>query len=81
MIRIFIVDDEHYIREGMKQIIPWAKLGCEISGDAESAEEAMEVLNTQPADILIADIQMSSMSGLELCDIIKKDIRISKSSL
>ena len=73
MIRVFIVDDEYYIREGMKQIVPWEQLGCEISGDAESAEEAMEILNTQPADILIVDIHMYSMNGLELCDVIKKD--------
>ena len=72
MIRVFIVDDEYYIREGMKQIVPWEQLGCEISGDAESAEEAMEILNTQPADILIVDIHMYSMNGLELCDVIKK---------
>lgn len=72
MIQVFIVDDEYYIREGLKKIISWEALGCEISGDAESAEEAMEILNSNPADILIADIQMGSASGLDLCEFVKK---------
>lgn len=71
MIQVFIVDDEYYFREGVKHIIPWSEMGCEISGEAESAEEAVELLRTQSADILIADIQMSMMNGLELCEIVK----------
>lgn len=71
MMQVFIVDDEYYIREGLKHIVPWEKLGFTVIGDAECAEDAMEKLSENTIDILLADIQMSSINGLELTEWVK----------
>ena len=73
MIQVLIVDDEYYIREGMKHVISWEQLGCRICGDAESGEDAIDFLSRHPVDLMIVDIRMATMSGLELCDVINKE--------
>lgn len=66
MYKIFIVDDEPFIIEGLYDIVDWAALGMEIVGHAENGQEALESLRFVPADILITDISMPLMNGLDL---------------
>lgn len=64
MYRVMFVDDEYMILEGLKWIIPWQKLGFEIVKTARSAQEALAFLETESIDVLLTDITMPEMSGI-----------------
>ncbi|MEK3716487.1 response regulator transcription factor [Paenibacillus sp. FSL R7-0333] len=66
MYKVFIVDDEPFILSGLQDILDWEELGLTIVGQAENGQEALEQLREIPADILITDISMPVMTGLEL---------------
>ncbi|WP_310831451.1 response regulator transcription factor [Paenibacillus pedocola] len=66
MYKVFIVDDEPFIIEGLYDIVDWAGMGMEIVGRAENGQEALEALSSLRADILITDISMPMMNGLDL---------------
>ena len=68
MYRVLIVDDEKMIRMGIRKVIQWEKLGVEQVFTAASAREALQILEEQGPQIMITDIQMSEMSGLELIE-------------
>lgn len=66
MYKVFIVDDEPFIIEGLYDAVDWSGFGLEIVGHAENGKEALDKLKDVPADILITDISMPVMTGLEL---------------
>ncbi|WP_409341814.1 response regulator [Paenibacillus sp. MBLB4367] len=66
MYKIIIVEDEWLVREGLKQTIPWSNLGCEVAGEAEDGEEALELIERVLPDIMLSDIRMPTMNGIEL---------------
>ena len=72
MYKVLLVDDEPVILEGMKSIIDWGELGLEIAGQTSGAQKAINLLDTASFDILITDIRMDKMSGIELISEIKK---------
>lgn len=63
-----LVDDEYMILEGLKQILPWEELGFEIVKTARTAAEALAYLKVAPVDLVISDITMPEMSGIEMID-------------
>ncbi len=72
MYRILIVDDEPLVRRGIKRSVNWNELDVEMVAEAENGIEAMEqVLETEP-DIILLDICMPRMDGLEFASIVKK---------
>ncbi len=74
MYKVFIVEDEIVIREGIKNKIPWEEEGFTFVGDASDGELAYpKIMKAQP-DILITDIKMPFMDGLELSKLLKKDM-------
>lgn len=66
MYRVLIVDDEPLIREGLVRLIDWGALGCRVAAQAENGQEALALLMEQPVDIVVCDIRMPGMDGLEL---------------
>jgi two-component system response regulator YesN len=72
MYRVLIVDDEKMIRMGIRKVIQWEKLGVGQVFTAASAREALQILEEQGPQIMITDIQMSEMSGLELIEEARK---------
>jgi len=64
---MLIVDDELIIRKGISMSIDWEEQGVEIVGEAANGKEAIEKLETLKPDILMTDIRMPEMNGLELC--------------
>ncbi|MDR6550537.1 response regulator [Paenibacillus qinlingensis] len=72
MLKVLIVDDEMLVRVGMKSLISWENHGFEIIGDAGDGEKALEIMDKQLPDIVLTDILMPNMNGLELIGRVKK---------
>src|ERR1700739_94316 len=68
---IFIVDDHQMVIDGLRLIIDTIE-GFEIVGESTSALHALDVLETVNADILLTDVSMPEMSGIELTRLVKK---------
>lgn len=66
MYKVLLVDDEKYILEGLSSLIDWGAMGLEIVGMAKGGRKALELLATTKVDVLITDISMPGMNGLEL---------------
>lgn len=66
MYRILLVDDEEDIRRGMARSIPWESWGFEVIGQAENGEEAVRILEEKKPDVVLSDIRMPKMDGIEL---------------
>ena len=74
MIKVFLVEDEFTVRERMKKNVEWEEYGFELVGEAGDGEMAYPmILETQP-DIIITDIKMPFMDGLELSGLVKEAI-------
>ncbi|KRF03623.1 hypothetical protein ASG89_02340 [Paenibacillus sp. Soil766] len=72
MKKIVLVDDEILIRETIRDCIEWEKEGFIFSGDASDGEVALPIIERVQPDILITDILMPFMNGLELSSIMRK---------
>lgn len=71
MIKVMIVDDEIVISEGIKQAIDWQSYGMEVCAVAGSGNEALEIMELCPPDIVILDIMLNDMDGLEVLDLVR----------
>ena len=72
MYRVIIVDDEPVIRRGLRETIEWDALGLEVAGEAADGAEALKLIREIRPEILITDIRMPEMDGLELIREVKK---------
>ena len=61
MIKVFLVEDEIVMRNGIKNNIPWEKEGLEFAGEASDGELAYPLIRKVQPDILITDIRMPFM--------------------
>ncbi|HHV98398.1 MAG TPA: response regulator [Clostridiaceae bacterium] len=66
MYKILIVDDEPVVRNGIKNTIDWNKAGFEFVGDCENGREAIEAVDALQPDVVLTDIYMPFVDGLEL---------------
>ena len=74
MYKVYLVEDESIVREGLRDNIPWEQYGFTFIGDSADGELALpEILRLQP-DVLITDIRMPFMDGLSLSRIVKKKL-------
>ena len=73
MKRVLIVDDDFLVRTYLKQMINWEEFGFFIVGDAKNGAEAIEILQKDGADVIIADVSMPIMNGIELTRFVKKN--------
>ena len=73
MIKVFLVEDEIVVREGIKKNIDWPALGYEFCGEASDGELAYPLIQKLQPDIVITDIKMPFMDGLKLSRLIKKE--------
>lgn len=73
-IKVFLVEDEMVIRRGIKNSIDWEKEGYIFCGEASDGELAYHMIIKEKPDILITDIRMPFMDGLELCKLVKKEL-------
>lgn len=71
MYKLLIADDESIIRKGLKKVIDWQKLNIEVVGEAEDGEVALNLIEKLKPDIILLDICMPFLNGLELIKKIK----------
>jgi two-component system response regulator YesN len=74
MYKVFLVEDEIVVREGIRNSIPWEKTSYTLAGEAPDGEMALSIIMDLKPDILITDIKMPFMDGLTLCRIVKKTL-------
>lgn len=78
MIRLMIVDDHAVLRDGLKTILE-SELDIEVVGEADSGDVALQLLGTVEPDVVLTDINMQGMNGIEVTKAIKHqhpDIRV-----
>ena len=73
MLRVLLVDDEHFILQGLKVLIDWEEEGFVIAGTASDGYEALDFLKDNSVDLIIADINMPVISGLSLLQKIREE--------
>lgn len=73
-IKVFLVEDEMVIRRGIKNSSDWEKEGYIFCGEASDGELAYPMIIKEKPDILITDIRMPFMDGLELCKLVKEEL-------
>ena len=74
MIKIFLVEDEMIIRRGIKNSIEWEKEGYQVVGEASDGVLAFPMILREKPDIVLTDIKMPFMDGLELSRLIRKEL-------
>lgn len=72
LLRMMLVDDEGLILRGLKETYDWQAMGFEIVGTALDGDIALEMLDEVNPDIIMTDISMKRMSGLELMEEVRK---------
>lgn len=68
MIRVVLVDDQELVLQGLSGLIPWEEAGFTIVGRFTSAREAFGFIRAERPDVVMTDIRMPEMSGLELIE-------------
>ena len=72
MYAIMIVEDEELIRQGLTSLVDYEQFGMAVINQAENGREAWEKFQEKPADILLTDINMPQMNGLDLAHLVKE---------
>lgn len=66
MINVVIIDDEYLVRESIKKSLDWSSLGMQIAGEAKDGRQALELILSRNPDIVIVDINIPFINGIEL---------------
>ncbi|QGQ44961.1 response regulator transcription factor [Metabacillus sediminilitoris] len=72
MYKIILVDDDYLVLEFLTHMIPWAELGFSVVGSYQNGTQALEHIKTEMPDVIITDIGMPKMNGIELIRHIKE---------
>lgn len=72
MLKLLMVDDEKWVRERFSERIPWSDAGFAFMGAASGAEEAIAMIEQEMPHLLLTDITMPNMNGLELAGYVRK---------
>lgn len=78
MYKVLIIDDESIIRKGIKNIINWKQLDCEVCADASDGIEGIELIKKHLPEIIITDIRMPGLDGLSMIKQVKGIVPYSK---
>lgn len=68
MYTLVIIDDEEKIVEGIAHLFPWEEIGFQVIGNFTDAKQALDHIMDNSVDVVLSDIEMPGMSGLQLCE-------------
>ena len=71
--KVLLVDDEPFILQGLRVLIDWKSIGCEIVATAPNGADAYEYVKNNHVDIIVTDIKMPEMNGIELLKKLRED--------
>ena len=74
MYRVFLVDDEAIIVEGLKKVVNWERFGCQVCGSATDGQLGLAAIRTLKPDILFTDIRMPEMDGLTMVAALRSEM-------
>lgn len=69
---LIIADDDELIRKGIEQVIPWTELGFVVRGVFANGRDALNFYRHNPIDVILTDVKMPELSGLELIEEAKR---------
>lgn len=72
MWKVILVEDEIFVRDTIKQLIPWNSLGFTLVGEAGDGSEALELIARHKPDLVISDIIMPEMDGVTLLKFVRQ---------
>jgi len=78
MYKVLLIDDEPIIRKGLKNTIPWESYGCAVCGEAADGIEGLDRIKELKPEIIITDIRMPGMNGLDMIENIHETLPGSK---
>ena len=73
MIKVVVVEDEDLIRKGIIKTTAWGDLGCLVVGQARNGIEGIKIIKEKEADLVITDVKMPKMDGIEMIDYLKEE--------
>ncbi len=73
MYKLLVIDDEKKILEGICDLFPWKEIGFEVVGGFTRARDGWKYVSNNPVDVVLTDIEMPDMTGLELCEKLAKE--------
>lgn len=73
MLKVFLVEDESIVREGLRDNIPWEQWGYQFVGEAGDGEMALPLIQKTKPDVLLTDIKMPFMDGLSLSRLVHQE--------
>ncbi|MBU9720995.1 MULTISPECIES: response regulator transcription factor [Bacillaceae] len=74
MYKVLLVDDEVFVRQGLLSLISWEEFGFEVIAEAGNGEDAFELIEEHSPDLVITDIRMPVVDGLELIKNVHKNL-------
>ena len=72
MYKLLIIDDEYLVRLGLEETIDWGQFNVQIVGSAKNGKEGLQLAETLLPDIIISDVRMPLMDGLELTKVVNE---------
>ena len=72
-INVLIVDDEHFVREGLRHIIDWDSMGFCICDEAGNGEEALRKIRIYQPELVLLDVRMPKMYGTDLMQTVRSE--------
>jgi two-component system, response regulator YesN len=76
MMKVVIIDDNPLVLESLSKTIPWSDIGCTLIATAQDGESGIQTVLHEKPDILIADIRMPGLDGLEMTRYLKKEMPV-----
>ena len=73
MYKLLIVDDEYEIRVGLANYFPWDSVGFEVIGTCANGQQALDFLSQNIPQVILCDVEMPTMNGLELARILRQE--------